>query len=368
METLAAVARGADRAFSLETLEVAAPRAGEVLVRIAGVGLCHTDLIFRDQFVPYPIPAVLGHEGAGTIEAIGPEVEGLAVGDAVILAFSSCGACPQCDHGLPSYCRDFPPLNYAGARLDDGSTAYRAGAETVASHFFGQSSFAARAVVRARNAVKVTGTSAPLELLGTLGCGFQTGAGAVLRSMDCPAGSSIAIFGGGPVGLAAVMAAAIRGCASIILIEPFAARRELARELGATAVIDPLGEDVAAAIRTIVPAGVDFALDTSGQVAALDAALASLAPRGMLGMVGVPRTADTALSVNIAAAVTYGQRIVGIMEGDSDPAAFIPELLAHHAAGRFPFDRLIRTFPLAEINTAIDAQARGEFVKAVLVP
>lgn len=368
METLAAVARGAGRDFSLETLTVEEPRAGEVRVRIAGVGLCHTDLIFRDQFVPYPVPAVLGHEGAGTIEAIGPGVEGLAVGDEVILGFSSCGACPNCDADLPSYCRDFPPLNYAGARLDDGSTAYRAGEESVASHFFGQSSFAGHAIVRARNIVNATGAVAPLAILGTLGCGFQTGAGAVLRSMDCPSGSSIAIFGGGPVGLAAVMAAAIRGCAAIIMVEPLAARRELALQLGATRAIDPASDDVAAAIREALPAGMDFVLDTSGNVAALEAGLASLAARGMLGLVGVPRTADATLPVNIAGAITFGQRIVGIMEGDSDLVGFIPELLAYHAAGRFPFDALIRTFPLTQINEAIAAQARGECVKAVLIP
>lgn len=368
METWGAVARGAGQPFAMERLTVQPLQAGEVLVRIAGVGLCHTDLIFRDQFVPYPVPAVLGHEGAGTIEAIGPGVEGLAPGDPVVLAFSSCGACPRCGEGLPSYCRDFPALNYAGARVPDGSTAYRSGGEAVASHFFGQSSFAAHAVTRARNVVKVADAAAPLAVLGTLACGFQTGAGAVMRAMACPAGSAIAIFGGGPVGLAAVMGAAIQGCGPILLIEPIAARRDLARELGATVAIDPADGDVAAAIRAHVPAGIDFALDTSGQAGALDAALASLAPRGMLGMVGVPRTAEAVLPVNIAAAITYGQRIIGIMEGDSDPADFIPALIAHHAAGRFPFDRLIRTFPLGEINAAIAAQARGDCVKAVLIP
>lgn len=367
MDRYGAVARGAGRAFSVEELDVGAPEAGEVLVRIAGVGLCHTDLIFRDQFVPYPVPAVLGHEGAGVIEAIGPDVEGLAIGDRVVLAFSSCGTCPRCDDGLPSYCRDFIPLNYAGARAD-GSTAYRTGGETVASHFFGQSSFASHAITRARNVVKVDDASVPLELLGTLACGFQTGAGSVMRAMACPAGSTLAIFGGGPVGLAAVMGAVIQKCRHIILVEPVAARRTLALELGATSVIDPTAEDPPSTIRGILPAGIDFALDTSGQVSAIDAALAALAPRGMLGLVGVPRTADTAHSLDITTAITYGLRIIGIMEGDSDPADFIPALIAHYKAGRFPFDRLITTFPLREIDAAIAAQAQGDCVKVVLIP
>ncbi|UVO51037.1 NAD(P)-dependent alcohol dehydrogenase [Sphingomonas sp. SUN019] len=366
--TIAAVARQPGAPFAIETLSVDEPRDGEVLVRIAGVGLCHTDLIFRDQFAPYPLPAVLGHEGSGTIAAIGGGVSGLAVGDRVVLGFSSCGACARCDEGLPSYCAQFPPLNYAGMRLDDGSTALSNGDEAVASHFFGQSSFAGHAIVRARNVVKVDDAAAALELLGPLGCGFQTGAGGVMRSMACPAGSSIVVLGGGPVGLAAVMGAAIQRCARIILVEPVAARRDLAIELGATDTIDPADGDVTAAIRAILPGGVDFAFDTSGRVAVIEAALAALAPRGLIGLVGVPATADATLTVNIAAAITFGQRIIGIMEGDSDPQVFIPELIAHHRAGRFPFDRLIRTYPLAEINEAIAAQARGECVKVVLIP
>lgn len=311
---------------------------------------------------------MLGHEGAGTIAAIGPDVAGLAVGDRVVLGFSSCGHCARCDEGLPSYCRDFPPLNYAGMRLEDGSKALSAGDEPVSSHFFGQSSFAAYAIVRARNVVKVEDASAPLDILGPLGCGFQTGAGGVMRSMACPAGSSIVILGGGPVGLAAVMGAKIQGCATIILVEPVAARRTLGAELGATHSIDSTAGDVTAAIRAILPDGSDFAFDTSGRVEAIEAAMAALSSRGMIGLVGVPPRAEDALSINIAGMITYGQRVIGIMEGDSDPHSFIPELIAHHAAGRFPFDRLVQTFPLTEINAAIAAQGRGECVKVVLIP
>ena len=368
MQTLAAVAREPRGDFSLETIAIDAPRAGEVLVRIVGVGLCHTDLVFRDQFAPYPLPAVFGHEGAGIVEAVGEGVDDIAIGDRVVLGFSSCGQCPRCAEGLPSYCRDFPPLNYAGMRLQDGSTAYAAGGDRVSSHFFGQSSFATHAIARARNVVKVEDPDAPLDILGPLGCGFQTGAGGVMRSMACPAESSIVILGGGPVGMAAIMGARIRQCATIVLVEPVAARRELALELGATHVIDPAAGDVTGAQRAILPDGFDFAFDTSGRTAAIEAALAALATRGMLGLVGVPPHAEDALTLNIAAAITYGRRVIGIMEGDSDPQAFIPELIAEHRAGRFPFDRLIRKFALSDINAAIAAQARGECVKVVLIP
>jgi len=177
------------------------------------------------------------------------------------------------------------------------------------------------------------------------------------------------VFGGGPVGLAAVMGAVIQGCSAIVLVEPVAARREIALEMGATHVIDPAdAPDLAAKLREIVPAGVDFAFDTTGIPAVIESGLAALGSHGAIGLVGVPARADAAISVNIAALMTPGHRIIGIIEGDSDPQTFIPELLAHHAAGQFPFDRLIRTFPLDQINEAIAAQARGECIKVVLVP
>ena len=367
MQITAAVAHAPHADFALETLDLAAPGADEVLVAIAGVGLCHTDIVFRDQFVPFPLPAVLGHEGAGVVVAVGPGVTKVVPGDTVVLGFASCGTCPRCADHLPSYCREFVARNYAGVRPCGTSPLSRDGVP-VAGAFFGQSSFASHALADQRNVVKVDATGLDLAILGPLGCGLQTGAGAVLRAMDCPPGSTIAVFGGGPVGLAGVMAAHHRGCARIILIEPVAARRAIARDLGATEVIDPATGDVAAALRALVPEGVDFALETSGQVAVAQAALASLASRGMLGLVGVPPRPDDALSLNLAAAITYGQRIIGIIEGDSDLDGFIPELIALHRAGRFPFNRLISTFPLARINHAIAAQHQGECIKAVLIP
>lgn len=366
----AAVARGANQPFTLEQVSVDTPRAGEVLVRIAGVGLCHTDLVFRDQFDAFAKPGILGHEGAGVIEAVGEGVDGLVPGDSVILGFSSCGGCPRCAEDLPSYCQNFVPMNYAGMRLDDGSTAYAGqGGERVSSHFFGQSSFATLAITRARNVVKVpAGTVVPLELLGPLGCGLMTGAGAVMKSMACKAGTSLVVFGGGPVGLAAVMAGKVQGCSQVILVEPVAARREIAIELGATHAIDPAAGDMAEAIRAIVPLGVDAALDTTGNVGVIETGLANLAPHGIIGLVGVPKDMTAAVSVNIAALMTPGLRIIGIIEGDAVPQDFIPELLALNAKGQFPFERLVQTFPLSAINEAIDAQAKGQCIKVVLIP
>jgi len=366
MDIKVAVARAPSAPFTLEAATLDDPGPGEVLVRIAGVGLCHTDLVARDQLIPIPLPAVLGHEGAGVVERVGAGVTGLSPGDSVVMSFASCGHCRRCAARLPGYCREFPPLNFSGAR-PDGTSGVRIGGQPVSANFFGQSSFASHALALAANVVRVT-TSLPLEELGPLGCGLQTGAGGVIRALASPRGASIAVFGGGPVGLAAVMAARIRGCDPILMVEPIEARRRLALELGATHALDPAGGDVAAAIRAIVPDGLDFAFETSGRQDAAEAALASLASYGLLGLVGVPPRMDAALGINLAGLITFGHRVHGIIEGDSDPQTFVPELIAHREAGRFPFERLIATYPLDRINEAIEAQLRGDCVKAVLIP
>jgi len=367
MQIKAAVARTPDGPLTVEAATLDAPRPDEVLVRIVGVGLCHTDLIARDQFIPIPLPAVLGHEGAGVVEAVGRDVAKVRPGDRVVLSFNSCGACPRCADHLPSYCQHFPQLNYAGRRAD-GSSGIAIDGRPASANFFGQSSFASHALAFERNVVKIEDPDAPLELLGPLGCGFQTGAGGIMRSLACPAGSSLAIFGGGPVGLAAVLGAVHQRCGVIILVEPIAARRALALELGATHVVDPTTGDLTAAVRQIVPAGVDFAFETSGREAVVEAALASLGSFGLLGLVGVPPRPESALSVNLATLITYGRRIHGIIEGDSDLDGFIPELVALHRDGRFPLEKLVTAYPLDRINEAVADQATGACLKAVLIP
>lgn len=366
MQIKAAVATAPQQPFDIREVTLEAPRPGEVLVRIAGAGVCHTDIVFRDQFLPYPLPAVFGHEGAGIVEAVGSEIKDLKPGDKVVLSFSSCGHCPSCEHDIPAYCEGFGPLNFAGMR-PDGSTPLTEQGVRIAGAFFGQSSFASHALADRRNVVKVD-TAAPIELLGPLGCGIQTGAGTVMRSLACKAGSSIVVFGGGSVGLAAVMGAVVQGCGTIILFEPMARRRELALELGATHAFDPRGCDVVETVRGIVPAGVDYAVDASGIVAVMQQAIACLGPMGALGLVGVPPSATSELAINITQVITSGLTIKGVIEGDSDPATFIPELIKLHDEGKFPFDRLIKTYPLADINKAIEAQHHGDCVKVVLIP
>ena len=367
MKVEALVARGSEDPFSLEELELDEPQADEILVKIAGVGLCHTDLVMKaagSDF--YPLPAVLGHEGSGVVEQVGTNVTKVAPGDRVAITFRSCGGCDRCDTGDAPYCRTFPLLNFAGRRTDE-SQAYRNGDEFIGGNFFGQSSFSTHALTYERNVVKVP-DDVPLELVGPLGCGVQTGVGGVVNSLAAEAGSSILILGGGAVGLSAVMGAKIQQCGTIIVLEPHATRREMALELGATHVIDPAESPVLAdAVRAILPMGVDYAIDTTGIPAVLKATVGALGSKAVFGIIGVAPP-GTPLPGEITDLITFGYTIKGIIEGDSDPDEFIPEMMEHFRAGRMPFDKMIRTYPLGDINQAIEDQAAGKCIKVVLLP
>lgn len=356
----AAVALAGETGFSLASLQMEPPRSDEIRVKIAGVGLCHTDLeVRRNGAGWFPFPAVLGHEGAGIVEAVGSDVDHVVPGDAVVLGFDHCGTCRQCQRAQPAHCAEMLARNFSGRRRDGSTSLRTADGKAVASHFFGQSSFASHALVAARSAIAIP-PRADLFRLGPLGCGVQTGAGAVLHSLAAQPGDSILVLGGGSVGLSAVMATVIAGCDRIVVAEPHASRRRLAMELGATDAIDP-NESAR------LPGGFDHVLDTSGQPEMIAAGFACLGRRGTLGLLATSPPVAT-LSASLNGLVSTGQRIMGIIEGDSDPSQFVPELLAHHDAGRLPFDRLIRTYPLDDINQAIADQQAGAVVKAVLVP
>ncbi|MEN6541937.1 NAD(P)-dependent alcohol dehydrogenase [Parvibaculum sp.] len=364
MKITAAVARGADVDFSIEEVEIDDPRADEILVRVVGVGLCHTDLVFKAAGL-LGLPAVLGHEGSGIVEKVGSSVSKVKAGDRVAITFRSCGECDRCEKGQPAYCRTMPMLNYIGMR-PDGTKALHKGGEDVSSNFFGQSSFATYCLTYERNVVKVP-EGVPLELVGPLGCGVQTGAGGIIRSLACEKGSSVLILGGGAVGLSAVMGAVIQGCGTIIVLEPHEARRKIALELGATHTIDPKASpDLAAAVKEILPFGVDYAFDTTGIPAVVNATMNCLGSHGVFGIVGVCPP-GTPVPGDLSTVITFGHTIKGIIEGDSDPDVFIPEMIEYYKQGRLPFDKLIRTYPLSEINKAIAEQHHGDCVKVVLL-
>jgi aryl-alcohol dehydrogenase len=361
----AAVVREQEQPFEVEEFELEEPRAGEVLVRVAATGMCHTDLIVRDQWYPVPLPVVLGHEGAGVVERVGESVTSLEPGDHVVLTFASCGWCANCLRGKPTYCLQFFGLNFGGARLDGSNALSKDGGETIHDRFFGQSSFSTYAIATERNAIKVR-DDVPLELLGPLGCGIQTGAGGVMNSLAPEAGASIAIFGAGAVGMSAVMAARIVGCATIVAIDVIPERLELALELGATHTINANeSENVVEEVQGITGGGADYAFDTSAIPGVLRQAVEALAPVGMCGLVGAAPL-GTEVSLDMNDLLIPGKVVRGIVEGDSVPGVFIPRLVDLYAQGRFPFDRLVQYYSLDEINQAAEDAEKGATLKPVL--
>ena len=366
MQISAAVVQEVGGPFTLRDVDLQAPAPDEVVVQIAGAGICHTDIAVQHGHLPFPLPGVLGHEGSGTVVEVGADVTSIAVGDDVAISFNSCGACPTCSKGQPAYCHNFLEYNFGGVR-SDGSSGLASAGTKLGANFFGQSSLATHALAHERNVVKLP-AGAPVELVGPLGCGIQTGAGAVLNSLDVQPGATVVVAGSGAVGLSAVMAAVVREASSIIAVDLHESRRALATELGATHAVDPQAGPLADQIREIAPAGADYAVDTTAVTPVVEQLLASLGMRGMLGLIGVPADPQAVFSVGLFQPPLLGLTIRGIVEGDADPQTFIPYLLALHDQGKFPFDKLITTMPLAQINEAVEAQHRGDVLKAVLTP
>jgi aryl-alcohol dehydrogenase len=360
----AAILRKEGQPLSLEDVELAELAGDEVLVRIAGVGVCHTDISAAMGMVPLPLPAVLGHEGSGVVVAVGPEVDGLVPGDHVVLSFDFCGECHTCTTKTPAYCALFAPLNYFGERLD-GSVTMHNGDEEIHGNWFGQSSFSSMAIANARNAVKVP-DDLPVHLLGPLGCGLQTGAGSVMNVLNAKAGESLAVFGMGAVGLSAVMAGKALGCEPIIAVDINPDRLDIARALGATHCINPTQtSDLVWDVMAVAPNGVDYSLDAVGANPVIRQALEILRSPGHCVTVGFQGLQHD-ITID-QGHLLLGRRLSGVIEGDADPRTFVPTLVQLYRDGKFPFDRLIKTYPFSQINEAIAASESGDVVKPVLV-
>jgi len=363
MKITAAVVPARSAPFELQTLALAGPQADEVLVRIVASGMCHTDLHARDGYFPnLPYPIVCGHEGAGIIEVVGAAVTDLAPGDPVVISFPWCGECEPCRADKPCYCVQGRALKSSGRRADGSTPMSRDGAP-IYSCFFQQSSFATFAVAPAKDAVKIR-RDAPLELLGPLGCGLQTGAGAVLNVMQPRAGQAIAIYGVGGVGLAGLMAAKIAGCDPIIAVDRLPGRLALARELGAAHALESRGAETLAQIRKITGGGTHFALETSAVPAVFRLAVDGLRGLGTCVLVGSAR-AGTEVSFEMPV-LQGGRTVRGVVQGDSRPREFIPRLVDLLMAGKMPLDRLITSYDFAGINQAAADATSGATIKPVL--
>ena len=331
-----------------------------MLVKVVATGICHTDVMTKAKGL-CEFPIVLGHEGVGVVEQIGSAVTEFSPGDHVIMTYDFCGDCAHCDVDKPSYCVDHGSLNFSGTRPDGERTHRAPGAETPDIHgsFFQQSSFATYALAHTSNTVKVD-PDLPLAVLAPLACGVQTGAGTVMNTLDVEAGSSLAIFGCGCVGLSAVMAAKVQGAERIVAVDLNAARLEMALELGATHAFNPADfTDVGAlmnAIAAAVPGGCNYAIDTTGVPSVLRQAFDSCGPRGVTAMIapGVPGTEVTIEMMGLLP----GKSLRGVVQGDSVSKTFIPKLIDLWQQGSFPFDKLVTTFDSIDaIDDAVNAMS-----------
>jgi len=360
MQIKAAVVREPHGKFRIETAKLDAPRDDEVRVELVATGICHTDLAIVEQLVPLPMPFVLGHEGAGVVVETGRAVTGLAKGDHVVLTFGSCGKCRDCSSGHPAYCESFPMLNFAGRRADGSATIEDSSGAPLNAAFFSQSSFASQAIAPARNAIKVR-KDAPLRLLGPLGCGFMTGAGTVLNVLKPRPDSTFVIFGTGALGFAALLAAKMSGCRRIVAVDRVQSRLDLARELGASDVIDTSRTNLAEALAAI--GGIDRAIDTTGVPKLIEAAVPALNRCGELALVGASHERSITLET---IPIISGRVIRGVTEGDSDPQQFIPYLVDRFVANEFPIDRLVGYYPFERINDAVADGLSGKTVKPIV--
>lgn len=366
MKITAALVREHNQPLTVENdIELDELKPNEARVRIAATGICHTDAVVRDGVYPTPLPAVLGHEGAGVVEEIGEAVTNVEVGDHVVLGAAYCGTCTQCRSGNPAYCLHVFEEDFGGRRRD-GSTSLSKNGEQISSHFFGQSSFATYANV-VQESLIVIDKEAPLDTVGVLGCGLNTGAGSVLNELRPEPGTSLAVFGTGAVGSAAIMAAKIAGCTTIVALDIHDSRLELAKELGATHTINSRDVDVVIdeLMNITGGEGANYALDTTGIPALLTRAAKSLAKRGVLATVAATAS-GTEVPFEIGDSLIQGWTFKTIVQGSSVPQVFIPRLVDLWKQGKFPFEKLVKHYDLADINQGFEDSVNGSVVKPIV--
>ncbi len=373
MKTVAAVLRavtdrrpyGVSRPMQLEDVELLAPRAGELLIRVEAAGVCHSDLSVVDGSRVRPLPMALGHEAAGVVEEIGPGVGDVRVGDHVVLTFvPSCGRCAECSAGRPALCVPAALANGSGALLH-GPSLLRDREGKPIHHHLGVSGFARHAVV-ARESAVVVPPDIPLATVALFGCAVLTGAGAVLNTAGVRPGQSVAVFGLGGVGLASVMGAAVAGAWPIVAVDPVEAKRRLALELGATHAFAP--EEAEKAVKDLTGGGAEVGFEAAGVPAVLEGAFRATRRGGVTVAMGLPHPSRT-LTLPALAFAGEGRTLIGSYMGSSAPQRDVPRYISLWRAGRLPVDRLQSdAMPLDRINEAFEALAAGAAVRQVLLP
>lgn len=347
-----------------DEIDIDAPRAGQVRVRVTNCGICHSDLSIVDGVFPSPTPIILGHEAAGVVDAVGPDVDGLAVGDHVVLTpIPPCGACYWCVRGEPGVCVNANAV--ATNTLADGSTGLSRRGQTV-FRGVGLGAFAEYVLTPCRGAVKVP-PGVPLEVACVVGCAVQTGVGAVLNTARVEAGATVLVMGLGGIGLSIVQGARLAAAARVIVADPVAARRAVALRLGATDAIDPAATDVASRAYELTGVGVDYAFDAVGRASLIQTGIAATRNGGTTVCVGAAPLEDV-IQIAPAALFTLSEkRVMGCALGSCNALLDIPRLLALWQAGRLDLEALISARrPLAEINHGLDDLRAARGIRTVL--
>jgi S-(hydroxymethyl)glutathione dehydrogenase / alcohol dehydrogenase len=357
----AAVLIEAGKALEIESLSISKPQAHEVLIRTAACGLCHSDLHFMEGMYPHALPAVPGHEAAGIVEAVGSEVTMVKVGDAVITCLSAfCGHCEFCVTGRMSLClgADTKRKKEAASRLSrsDGSVVHQ---------MLNLSAYADQMLVHEHACVRID-PDMPLDRASIIGCAVTTGAGTIFNACKLTPGESVAVIGCGGVGLATINAAKIAGAARIIAADPIPEKRELAKKLGATDVVDALADDASTQIVEISKGGVDHAVEAVGRAASAELAVRSLRRGGTATILGMlPLTDKVGLS---ALDLLSGKKLQGAMMGSNRFPVDIPRLVDFYMRGLLDLDMMIsERIPLEQINTGFEKMKKGDSARSVIV-
>jgi aryl-alcohol dehydrogenase len=369
MRITAAVMEKADgkltrRKIALEEVELEPVREGEVLIRVTSAGVCGTDRMCIHGLEPYPTPGVLGHEGAGIVEEIGPGVKSVARGDRVMIGFPFCGTCRTCARGEPRYCEHGQQLVFSGYREDGSGGMRRVDGEGLAARFFQQSSWATYTIATARQLAKVP-DGLDLDTTGPYGCSISTGAGTILNELRPEPGASVAIFGVGNVGLSAVMAARLTGATMIIAIDKVPERLALARELGATHSIVHHGAETVAELKALTGDKLAYSVEATAGSNLVAEAVTALGIRGTCAMVGGAKMTET-FKLSHPDTLLHGKRIIGVMGGGGQTPQFLESLMELQRQGRFPLEKLLRFYDFADIDRAIDDSDAGKTIKPVL--
>ncbi|KAI9667528.1 MAG: hypothetical protein M1821_000344 [Bathelium mastoideum] len=362
--------------WRMEDVELRAIREDELLVEIIASGVCHTDVHFGSEKEGPSIvyPSVKGHEGAGYVKAVGSAVTAAQEGDPVLLSFASCGSCHACLDQVPSYCTSFNELNFLGSKTFDLTSSSASFSEpSIAGKFFGQSSFANLTIVSQCSVVNAKGlfqNRQELALFSPLGCGVQTGAGTIVNVAQAGPKDAVVVIGLGGVGLSAVMAAKVLGCRKIIGIDKVGKRLELAKELGATDVINGAqlgGSSLVERVREVTEGlGATVTMDTTGVTALTMQGIEFTRNHGKIIQVGT-NPLDATADFPMFLFMVSGKQFMGAVEGGATPTKFVPQLIKWYHEGKFPLDKLVKTFSADDWKKAIDEMGSGETVKPVLL-